>query len=96
VTQAPRNQILHDIHAQMDEHAKVPATTTLEWAMWYEKLGSLWGMFAANTGEGHGSACSAYSRAAEKYRELGSDNGAADCRDLARKYANLADMKGKQ
>lgn len=79
------DEILDDMRRLVDEKPD-----TLEAiAAWWRRKGELWFHYASITTDGYGSACSDYTKAAEKYMDLGLFDEASDCRMMAASSARL-------
>jgi hypothetical protein len=73
-----------------------PAPAKLETAEDYLALGEYWHGIALNSGEGWGSCCSAYERAAQKFDERGEAEDAANARVAARSAASYFEAAYKK
>lgn len=78
------NWQISKIERELEAHGKTtPGRTPVEKAMWYFRLGELWGMYYTRTGKGAGSAGHAYNKAAKWFKE-----SEGLCRFLAEKAFN--------
>lgn len=79
-----------DVLRAMDKLAREEPTTEEEWADWWFRNGELHGRYAAQRGEGWGSACHGYTQAARRFAALGMDDKAEQATRLASNTARLA------
>lgn len=74
-----KSELLCQVELEMARVCTEDPKGAAEYASWWERMGSLWSRYAVSTGNGYGSAASAYAKAAQFYRTLGDAEKADDC-----------------